>query len=549
MKRMKQLKKVMALILAMVMVLAMGSLTAFAESKLSITITNTNESISIDGKTYNAYKLFDSTHIGDAYAYTMSTSSQFYNAELVSEETAPQGSLAELLRTYFTFTAVSGDTSKVNVEPKDGFDEVQARIFADAIQGFLDDKISTASAVATDETAVISLDGDGAGTGYYIVTGEAAPTDSTSTEKVVSAVIITNENPSADISPKAGIPTLDKKITAVKEGQSVVADAVLDDAGKAAVAKVGSIVSYELDSIVPDLTGYSDYTFTFGDTITEGLDYDKESFVLTIDGTPVTDIEPAFGADDKSFTLTIPYSTLSQYDAGDKIVLTYNAVVNADSLNYDYVKNTADLTYSNDPYSDTTNKTPEKETYVVNINIAVNKVAGSESGEKLANAEFILYRNSGSDEKEYYKWDETKNVVTWTTETDADKFTTDDQGKLTQPIRGLDKGTYYLVETKAPAGYNLLKDPIEIIINVTEEDGQVIYTSNEATITNGTINLADVQNSNQPVATITVINQSGTELPSTGGTGTTIFYILGSILVIGAGILLITKKRMSTRNS
>lgn len=585
---MKKMKRMLAFVLAMVMVLATG-ITAFADEpgttpKHSITIENENPTISIDGKTYRAYKLFDSTHVGTAYAYTMSTTSQFYSEKLVTGTAVASGSLEELLRTYFTFTAVTGDSTIVNVAPKTGFDANAARAFADAIQEFLSDKTATASAEAENETAVISLDGTGAGLGYYIVTGDAAPTDPDSTETVVSAVILTNEDPNPVVNPKAGIPTLGKKITGVAEGTTAVDNALLDNEGKAAVAKVGSTVSYEIDSIVPDLTGYSDYTFVIGDAITAGLDYVKDSFVLMIDGTEV-DIDPVFALDDaatadineadRSFTLTIPYNTLKAYAAGDPIVLTYDATVNADSLSYDYVNNTAKLTYSNNPYTDETNDTPNKKTYVVNMNLDVYKVAagevasGSDAAEKLPleGAEFVLYRvvevekegqQKPVEEKQYYKWDTTNNVVTWVAMANAETLTTDTDGKLSQQIRGLDKGTYYLVETKAPTGYNLLKDPVEIEITATKTGDKVTYSAQivtrteigtsyeNVTVNNKTIDLSLSQpTESQPVAVPTIENSTGVELPSTGGIGTTIFYVIGSILALAAGVILVTRRRMS----
>ena len=107
---MKKMKRFVSLLLTVVMVLAMG-MTSFAEgTQHSITITNTNPTISIDGKTYNAYKLFDSTHVGEAYAYTMSTSNQFYSADLVATADPAAGILAALLRYFLTFTAVTGDS-------------------------------------------------------------------------------------------------------------------------------------------------------------------------------------------------------------------------------------------------------------------------------------------------------------------------------------------------------------------------------------------------------------------------------------------------------
>ncbi len=186
---------------------------------------------------------------------------------------------------------------------------------------------------------------------------------------------------------------------------------------------------------------------------------------------------------------------------------------------------------------------------MIDINLDVDNV--NNAGSPRAQASFKLYRVNGST-NEYYKWDATNNVVTWGADTNtspADVFTTDSTGKLTQQIRGLDKGTYYLVETAAPEGYNLLSAPIQITISVTEgNDKKVTYSAtfgnSDATMTNGVVDLTTETAANkQPVATGTVLNQAGQELPSTGDIGTTIFYVAGIVLVLGAAAIIIARRK------
>ena len=182
-----------------------------------ITITNTNSRISIAGKTYNAYKLFDSTHTGNAYSYTMSTSSQFYSANLLaaagSEDVPAANTMAKVLWDNFTFTAVPGDSTKVNVEKKDSFD---VRTFADAMQKYLSGMNPDVSGSVAANAETVTLDADD--TGYYLVTGGAEATSGANSSALVSAVIVTNEDPNPAIQSKADAPTLDKKITGVAEG-------------------------------------------------------------------------------------------------------------------------------------------------------------------------------------------------------------------------------------------------------------------------------------------------------------------------------------------
>lgn len=555
---MRKVKKIMAMVLAMVMVLGMTTMTAFAADPVthSITVKNENEAISINGKTYSAYKLFDSTHSGDAYAYYMSKSNQFY-AETLVDGTPAAGSVQAVLKQYFTFTAIPGDNTKVSVTAKDGFD---ARAFGDAMESFLASATPDAtSPAAANERAVITLPNDEAGQGYYLVTGTAKAVDSTETagnKDVTSAVIVTNEDPDPVMYPKAGVPTLDKKITKVQEGTTEQTGAVLDAQGQAAVAKVGSTVSYEIDSIVPDMTGYTTYTFTIGDTITAGLDYVKDSFKIKYGDGTATAITPTFTNSDKKFELTIPKTTLDQYDAGTAITLTYDCTVNDSALTYDYENNTANLTYSRNPYDDSQkDTTPDKKTYVIDLNIDVDKVAEGASGKKLDGAEFKLYKlDADGTTKLYYK--KTTNGIEWKdAQADGDTFTTDENGKLTTQVQGLDKGEYYLEETKAPTGYNALAQPVKVTITAVAdgtadtESEEVTYsaTADGATVAvnNGTVDLTAAQASTQPVAVATIVNNAGQVLPSTGGIGTTMFYVIGAILVIGAGVLLVSRRRMN----
>ena len=538
---MKHLKHLAAAALAATTLLASGT-SVSADASHSITITNTNPSISINGKTYSAYKLFDSTHSGDAYAYTMDKENQFWSEELTEEEMPADGA-AKVLRTYFDFVEIPGDTTLINVVPKAGYNEAKAREFADAMQPYLDpEKADATSDPAEDEEAVINLPDGEAGQGYYLVTGTAKPNDPNSEQSVISAVIISNEDPDEVIQPKAGIPTLSKEILSVTGGT------VMDEAHTAATAQIGSVVSFKLTSRVPDLTGYTAYTFTFNDTLSSGLDYIDESFELKINDT-VIDIDPVFAEGNRSFSLTVPIDTLKQtgISAGDPITLTYSAKVNADALTADYAKNTASLTYSNNPYGTTTNTTPEKENFILNLDLDVDKVAEKADGNKLADAQFRVYRLAADGKtKQYYAWDETNQAVTWVSAAaEADTFTTGTDGKLTSRVRGLSAGTYFFEETKAPAGYNLLKEPAAVTVTASLNGQTVTFTPENAAVTNGTVALNQEQNTVRTVVTPTVINKAGSLLPKTGGTGTAMFYLGGIILILAAGARLASRRKVS----
>ena len=558
---MKNFKKMMALVIAMVMVLAMG-VTVFAASEYSITVKNTNDAMSINGKDYKAYKVFDLTLGAEdttttpatygAYAYSIKNTDWAF-ATLTTGATTNSTTGVITTKYGITLTPSAADPTVYSVDGT-GMTDTNAREFADALQPVLPGTADGTGTGASEE-ALIEL----TKAGWYAVYGVVVPTDPNMNpaEEVVAAVGLTTTDKTVTVNPKASVPTINKEIKKVQEGTKEISDALLDEDGKAAVAKVGSKVSYDITATTPDLTGYDDYTYIISDSLTAGLDYDKSSFALKINGetaafvtsatAATTDNELIFATGDKSFTLTIPYSVLLAAGAGKDVVLSYICTVNDNALNYDYENNTASLEYSRNPYDDSTNHTPEKKTYVIDLNIDVDKVAENASGKKLDGAEFKLYRMNGTS-KEYYKKD--TNAVTWVaTQAAGDTFTTDTSGKLTTQVQGLDKGEYYLEETKAPEGYNVLAAPVKVTITVNEADDKVTYSATTdgaaAKVDNGTVDLTAAQASTQPVAVATIVNNAGSILPSTGGIGTTIFYIVGAILVLGAGILLVTRRRMN----
>ena len=208
------------------------------------------------------------------------------------------------------------------------------------------------------------------------------------------------------------------------------------------------------------------------------------------------------------------------------VVITYTAVVNEKAIQRDKETNTAVLEYSNDPAVETTGRF-ETTVDVYSFNIVIDKYKTGEETTKLEGAKFVLKNADGS---KYYKYDAVNKKVEWVTEkAQATEVVTDAQGRAS--FEGLQAGTYRLEETMAPGGYNPLAGDVIIVIN---KEGT-------ATVAGAASNPAEADLS----LTAKVANATGTVLPETGGTGTMIFIVVGTIAVIGAGLFLVTNKRMS----
>jgi fimbrial isopeptide formation D2 family protein/LPXTG-motif cell wall-anchored protein len=364
-------------------------------------VTNSNSAVSIDGKTYSAYKLFDVTYQNPAdnqntvygndtapHAYTLATDSTFYTTAAARTE----------IEKYFTLTAIEGDSTKVVVTPKlvadangknpgedgyietSGFTAVEAYALAEALKPYL--PAADATATASGEAATIDVSSKGAG--YYLVTGEGFAKDEdgdVTTETVTAAVALTTTDPKAEIIAKVDAVTTEKEID-----EGTTAGAIDSGDVKEDNHAIGDKVPYIVKSQVPNMTGYEKYYFIFNDTLSKGLTFNNDLVIKFVDadgnvkktltngtdftlthtggngaetaievvfknfiqyrGTLVTaDNMASLGLTDKTLIGTY-YGTYEDCD----IIITYSATVNEYAVIGDLGNpNKAKITYSNNP--------------------------------------------------------------------------------------------------------------------------------------------------------------------------------------------------------
>ena len=538
---MKKMKKMMALALAMVMVLAM-SMTVFAAGEGSLTVKNSEE-----GVTYNFYKIFDLTgqdtsnpadNVYDAVTYTIDSDwTAFFNGAgaeyIVATNT---GSLNAI--------NVNGTTKYINITESNKVAFTNAAMKYAIDNSLSTDKTATGSANGSD-VSVTGLD-----LGYYLMVPVDQTDEKTNPLTTGTIASLTSTVPNGDIYVKATKPTV------VKTDDTVSAD-------------IGQTVTYTLEGKMPNTSGTTSFTYKLQDEMTTGLTFNKD-VVVTLEG--VTDPITAQCTIDyttvtNGFVCDIPVASLQGTNGaniGKKITLTYTATVNENAIQSTNEKNKAKVIYGRNP-SDLEESIPvEEELYSANIDIIKYTGDDATSGTKLADASFALMNSEGK----YYHWVEAVGTegqegyvaahVEWVTvanaPTDGSANVTDAQAKAladattittktttadgTATFEGIKDGTYYLVEYAAPDGYNRLATPQAVTVQGTDVDNTTTHLENTA--------YAGQETFDQAVdATAEVLNQSGSVLPSTGGIGTTIFYVIGAILVLGAGILLVTRRRMN----
>ena len=478
---MKLSRKILSLVLALAMVMGLAT-TAFAEEGGETTTKPGSITIT------NALK-------GETYNAYQILYLESYNAEKKIYAYKANPDWEEWLKTQTAY--VSFDSQGYVTWVKDA----SAADFAKAAKSQLSDKTPDGSAKPTADgsTTISNLK-----LGYYLV-------DST----VGALCELNTTKPGVEITDKNQTPTIEKKVqedSDEKWGDVNDADIGQTVKFKSTIsAKPGARNYVVHDKMDAALKFDSVTSITAGDTT---LTAEKDYTVVTADLT-----------DGCTFHIVFTQTYLDSITEDTNIVINYTAKLTKDAVAGTGYVNETWLDYGNNQHTEHDTTT----TYTWKLPIYKYHKDG-EAKKALAGAEFILYKGSEESNREYAQVANGK-LTGWTKEkTEATKLVSGDDGMIA--VEGLDADTYYLEETKAPDGYNKLAGPVKVEIShaVTDEGAHMTHTLKQ--------DATDVEE-------VGIENKSGTELPSTGGIGTTIFYVLGSILVIGAVVLLIAKKRMS----
>lgn len=510
---MKKFKKLISCMIAAVMILAMG-VTAFA-SQTGAGAGATPQTYTItapdNDHTYEVYQIFT----GD-YSENDEGNPVLSNIKWGKNGTGTQGEavsdevIAELAG------AGSTDTEKLAVIKK------YATLNKENVFG----------------TVSKGKDLDDVPAGYYLIKDVDGALDNTEESYTLYIVEVVGN---VTITPKADTTTSQKK---VKDTNDTTGETT--EWQDSADYDIGDTVPYQLKATLPNnISDYTSYTLKFVDTMSKGLTYDAGSAEVFVNGKSAGKVDPTsenYSGDNPKYTggkvLTWTFDDIKKvpYNAEDNAVITieYTATLNENAvIGAAGNPNMSHIEFSNNPNGSGTGKTPDDTNIVFTYKTVVDKVDGEE--QSLAGAEFTLEKfvanEDGSD-----TYNEVKG--TWS---DAATATIAEEG--TQfTFTGLDDGTYRLTETKTPDGYNTI-DPIIFTVTATHD---VTADDPKLTDLSGTVAIGEITFTAAVDAgslSTTVINESGTILPETGGIGTRIFYAVGAILMIGAVVLLISRKR------
>lgn len=522
----KAIKKLLAALLAVAMLCAMAVPALAVEDGAtgtgattgtgSIKIVNT-----VNGNTYKIYRILDLEYHADTKAYRYTANDTWKS----------------FVETQTAYLVVDNKTNAVTWSAnKNNAADIQA--FANAagsyakVQSIKADYTETAdgqsdTGVATDNTTSITF--NNLPLGWYLVVSDL-------NNGAICSIDTTD--PTVEIKEKNSKPTIEKYVW--ENGAAL--------GGHSNDASIGDLVKFAINVAVLDGTPKN---YVVHDKMSAGLTFNEDKVnVLCYRPTAENPYTPIKLTKDTDYHLiTTGLSDNCTFEVklsddflkpGDMIMVEYYATVNENAvIGGEGNDNDTYLKYGND--STTEHSTTKTYVWEMGVHKYTNLGTGKEDT-ALADAEFQLYKGEGEN-KQYAKFTETSTgssiykLDSWTNNaTDAPKVTTPTSGNI--QFVGLDAGTYYLEETKAPVGYNKLTDPITVVIDrgtlPTKAGESVSYT-----VKYGNTTAAD--------HIVRVENKAGVELPSTGGMGTTLFYVIGGGLMVAAIVLLVTKKRMENK--
>ena len=373
------------------------------------------------------------------------------------------------------------------------------------------------------------------------------------------------------ITPKSEVPSVEKKVFEYSyhetnggygNGYNDVAD-----------WNIGDSIPFKLIGTVPDMSAYDTYTYVFHDTLSAGLtvrdDPEKGITVYVANDRSVASdqmipVDPnSYEAQINGQNLTITFTDLKtamtapgNNQEGEPvsnykyILVNYDAYLDSDAeIGLDGNPNEVYLEYSNNPNGTGTGTTTTDQVIVFTYELDGTKVDGKNNDTKLEGAQFVLLNRTKTlvatvdKNGKFTGWVAVPENNDWT----ENMILTSGANGLFK-VSGLEDDTYYLREIQAPTGYNLLEDDVQVVITATTANGQNwdgvagnALTGLTVAVDNGALQNGDIDTG---IVNVTVANNQGSTLPETGGMGTTVFYVVGGVIVAGVLVLLVAKRRM-----